>query len=55
MRGTALFLRVCLTLALAFVAARLCVWLNTPIPWMIGPLLVTALVSVVGAGVKWNN
>jgi uncharacterized protein len=47
-RGTALFLRVCLTLALAFVAARLCVWLKTPIPWMIGPLLVTALVSVVG-------
>ena len=39
---------MCLTLALAFAAARLCVWLNTPIPWMIGPLLVTALVSVVG-------
>lgn len=47
-RGPAFFLRVCLTLALAFGAARLCVWLNTPIPWMIGPLLVTALVSVVG-------
>lgn len=47
-RGPAFFLRVCLTLAVACAAARLCVWLNTPIPWMIGPLLVTALVSVVG-------
>ena len=34
---------------LAFGAARLCVWLNTPIPWMLGPLLATALVSVFGA------
>jgi uncharacterized protein len=48
-RGAALFLRVCLTLALAWAAARLCVWWNTPIPWMIGPLVATALVSVFGA------
>ncbi|MFP5467550.1 MAG: AbrB family transcriptional regulator [Gammaproteobacteria bacterium] len=41
--------RVIGTLALAYAAARLCVWLNTPIPWMIGPLLVTSLVSVLGS------
>ncbi|MDZ4189463.1 MAG: AbrB family transcriptional regulator [Hydrogenophaga sp.] len=41
--------RVALTLLLAYVAARLCVWLQTPIPWMIGPLLATSLVSVLGA------
>lgn len=41
--------RVLCTLVLAYAAARLCVWLNTPIPWMIGPLLVTSLVSVLGA------
>ena len=48
-RGPAFFLRVCLTLAMAVAAARLCLWLNTPIPWMIGPLVATALVSVAGA------
>ncbi|WP_342133342.1 AbrB family transcriptional regulator [Hydrogenophaga sp. OTU3427] len=37
------------TLALAWAAARLCVWLHTPIPWMIGPLLATALASLAGA------
>ena len=42
-------MRVLLTLVLAFVAARLCVWLHTPIPWMIGPLVATALASVLGA------
>jgi membrane AbrB-like protein len=40
--------RVALTLLLAFAAARLCVWLGTPVPWMIGPLLVTSLVSLAG-------
>ena len=48
-RGAPFVLRVLLTLVLAFGAARLCVWLNTPIPWMLGPLLATALVSVFGA------
>lgn len=37
------------TLALAWLAAQTCVWLATPIPWMIGPLLATALVSLTGA------
>ncbi len=39
--------RVVLTLALALAAAELCVLLNTPIPWMIGPLLATAVASIV--------
>lgn len=38
-----------LTLALAGGAAALCVALRTPLPWMIGPLLATSLVSVAGA------
>lgn len=47
--GTRFPVRVLLTLVLAWAAARLCVWLHTPIPWMIGPLVATALVSVFGA------
>jgi membrane AbrB-like protein len=42
-------LRVVLTLLLALGAAALCVRLHTPLPWMIGPLLSTALVSMAGA------
>lgn len=41
--------RVALTLLLAYLAARLCVWWQTPIPWMIGPLVATSIVSVLGA------
>ncbi|MBX3660464.1 MAG: AbrB family transcriptional regulator [Ramlibacter sp.] len=40
--------RVALTLALALAAAEACVALHTPIPWMIGPLLATAVASVLG-------
>ncbi|HSV34633.1 MAG TPA: AbrB family transcriptional regulator [Ramlibacter sp.] len=40
--------RVALTLLLALAAALLCVWLRTPIPWMIGPLVATSLASIVG-------
>lgn len=36
------------TLLLAWLAALACVWLSTPIPWMIGPLLATAMVSLAG-------
>jgi uncharacterized protein len=44
-----------LTLMLAYAAARLCVWLQTPIPWMIGPLLVSSMVSVLGVPTaSWN-
>ncbi|MCJ0764660.1 AbrB family transcriptional regulator [Variovorax terrae] len=41
--------RIALTLLLALAAAGLCLWLRTPLPWMIGPLLATALVSMAGA------
>src|SRR5512140_3459868 len=40
--------RAILTLLLALTAAQLCVFLGTPVPWMIGPLLATALASILG-------
>ena len=40
--------RVALTLVLALGAALLCRWLRTPLPWMIGPLLATAIASILG-------
>lgn len=43
------FLRVALTLLLALGAAVLCRWLNTPLPWMLGPLLATAVASILRA------
>ena len=43
------WIRVALTLLLALAAAALCVWLKTPIPWMIGPLLAVSLASICGA------
>jgi membrane AbrB-like protein len=43
--------RIVFTLLLAVAAAGFCVWLRTPIPWMIGPLVATALLSVCGAPV----
>ena len=41
-------LRVALSLLLALGAAVACVALRTPLPWMIGPLVATALVSMAG-------
>jgi uncharacterized protein len=41
--------RVLATLLLAWAAAALCVLLHTPLPWMIGPLTVTAGASMLGA------
>ena len=41
-------LRTALTLLLATLAASLCVALHTPIPWMLGPLLATAIASMAG-------
>jgi uncharacterized protein len=40
--------RTLFTLVLAWLAAKLCVVLNTPIPWMIGPLLGVSLLSMFG-------
>ena len=41
-------LRIALTLLLALAAAGLCLALRTPLPWMIGPLLATAVLSMLG-------
>lgn len=47
--------RVALTLLLAWAAAQACLAMDTPIPWMIGPLVATALVSVFGApSASWS-
>ena len=47
--------RVVLTLLLAWAGASLCVLLQTPLPWMIGPLLATAAVSMFGgATLSWT-
>ena len=40
--------RTGLTLLGALLGAELCVWLQTPIPWMLGPLLFTAFASMAG-------
>ena len=45
-------LRIILTLLLALAAAGLCVFLRTPLPWMIGPLLATAVVSMLSNTTK---
>lgn len=37
------------TLLLALAAALLCLWLRTPLPWMVGPLLAVSIASVLGA------
>ena len=42
-------LRVLLTLVGAWAAAQLCVWWQTPLPWMLGPLIATSLASMGGA------
>ena len=42
------FWRTGLTLLGALLAAELCVALHTPIPWMLGPLLLTAFTSMLG-------
>jgi membrane AbrB-like protein len=40
--------RIGLTLLLAWAAALLCEALHTPVPWMMGPLLATAFVTMAG-------
>jgi membrane AbrB-like protein len=39
-------------LALACCAAWLCVWFDTPLPWMIGPLFATACACMLGAPLR---
>ena len=52
MRALPYFFQLSLTLLVATAAALLCEWLHTPIPWMLGPLLATACLSVSGAPTK---
>jgi len=40
---------VLLSLTIGFIAALACEWLNTPLPWMIGPLFGTAIARMSGA------
>ena len=48
-------IRIVGTLLLALVAAVTCAWLRAPLPWMIGPLAVTALASMRGVQTQsWN-
>lgn len=42
-------IRIASTLLLGLAAAVLCQWLRVPLPWMLGPLLATALCGVAGA------
>jgi uncharacterized protein len=44
-----IFLRSAMTLALALAAALVCLRVHAPLPWTIGPLLATALLSMAGA------
>ncbi|KQT12431.1 AbrB family transcriptional regulator [Ramlibacter sp. Leaf400] len=43
------FVRAAATLAVALAAALACVWLHTPLPWMLGPLIATSALSLLGA------
>lgn len=44
-----LSVRAVATLLLALAAASLCAWLRAPLPWVLGPLVATALASLLGA------
>jgi membrane AbrB-like protein len=39
-------------LVLAYLAAQACIWLDTPLPWMIGPLFATAAACMLGAPLR---
>lgn len=43
-----IFMRTAVTLLVALLAALACLQLGTPLPWMIGPLMVTAALSMSG-------
>lgn len=46
----ALLFPVLRSLAIALLGALLCVWIRTPLPWLIGPLVAVALVSTLHGG-----
>jgi membrane AbrB-like protein len=39
-------------LLLAFAGAQVCLWLNTPLPWMIGPLFASAAACMLGVPLR---
>jgi uncharacterized protein len=48
-------LRIFCTILVGFLAAQICLRLHTPLPWMIGPLLITAALSIAGIGtLSWT-
>jgi membrane AbrB-like protein len=47
--------RITATLLAAWLAAQLCLWWHTPLPWMLGPLVVTALASALGLPTRSAN
>ena len=49
---TEAFARAAAGLSLGLAAGALCAWLNTPIPWMLGPLFALAVARVVGVDVR---
>ena len=44
--GGAALARVVLALVVALIGAAICIWLHAPLPWLIGPLVAVALVSM---------
>ena len=47
--------QIVLTLLVAGASAQLCLWLHTPIPWMLGPLLGVAACSIAGMPTRSAN
>ena len=47
--------RIALTLAVALAAALVFQWLHAPLPWMIGPLLTTAVLGIAGLPLLGSN
>lgn len=52
LRTLAYFSQITLTLLVALASALLCVGLRTPIPWMLGPLLGVAALSIAGTPMR---
>ena len=58
LRGTlalSKFFQIALTLVVGVASALVCRWLQTPIPWMLGPLLGVALCSIAGMPTRSAN
>jgi membrane AbrB-like protein len=51
-QGAAVLRALIPALLLVLVAAQACIWLDTPLPWMIGPLFATAAACMLGAPLR---